>query len=781
VDGLDEYRGDQADVVELFNEITADPRIKAVVSSRPESLFSVSFKSLPMLQMETLTREDMVTYVIGKLESHPRMLQITERKARFLEDFAQDVSSLSCGVFLWTALAVKLLLETLDGGCFEHELRKVLFRYPRELDKLYRHMFDRMKTEYRVEAFQILRCVQQARQVEGSIPSLFRFWFWMSTTPGSSILSESHLLDRATFRENLEIAADRIKSRLCGLLEVTWKDAQDDYFEGEVYPFHRTISEFLEEPSIIQVMERETSGFDSGEHLLSSILWCLKSKWFYRIRKLRDWQNLKAKLRFAITYMQGLGDEDSRQTEYLDAFDRVMTKLWIAKSKETRTKTLENYNQHWSQVLVESADMSSEPHPLVRFAFHYKLYQAARNKIATEFLRWDDSWESIFTDILRSEMDPVEQSGRLMESIKRVASLSTQFTSPISLDHVLPTQSPWEILLHLQPLQLDPLAHPDETSQAGSNYEPLVLAFEKWVGLVKLFVEFGWSLDHYCSSRDCARTTLPASTLIQDAIHDARKMQGLTGTGHDKILSAIEALLQYVKEDTGAKVEPFHEYRESDDEPAKPTLKSGTTSISVRRKRSRNSAKMKAKSSKPKKQASTATTSVDSHSNGSRQSDDGTNRETPRCDTCKAVRKLSSAGFTATEIIDAIDNSGVCSDPSALATWIVDRQEKAMEIGKLESKLTHKHKTPGNNHATPPWSLVASRGQRIEKKQEVPGACYETASARPRSGSKKPPPKQRRSGVIETGKRSITWSTNAGPPLTSEEEDLIRDILAAAH
>lgn len=134
--------------------------------------------------------------------------------------------------------------------------------------------------------------------------------------------------------------------------------------------------------------------------------------------------------------------------------------------------------------------------------------------------------------------------------------------------------------------------------------------------------------------------------------------------------------------------------------------------------------------------------------------------------------------------MDAIDNSGVCPDPSALAIWIVDRQEKAMEIGEWEGKLANRHKTSGKNHATPPWSLVVSRGQRTEKKQGVPGACYETGSTRPRPGSKKSPPRQtqeRRNGVIETGKRSITWSVNAGPALRSEEEDLIRDILAAAH
>lgn len=734
VDGLDEYQGDQAEMVKLFTEITSDPRIKAVVSSRPESLFEASFKHLPMMQMENLTNQDMVTYVKGKLETHTNIHLITNRNPEFLDEFSNKVASKAQGVFLWTALAVKLLLETLTAGCLISDLEKVLDKCPKELKDLYFHMFKRMGNEKRVEAFQILRCTRQAMQTEGSIPTLFRFWFWISTSTGESISASRRLIERTIFRDNLQLTANRIRDRLYGLLEAKWDGLKDDYCEGEVYPFHRTLVEFLEEPTILEVMEKETMEFSAGEHILGSILWCLKSKWYYRLKNAQDWKNLKIELGNAIKYMRDLGDENSLQMKYLDAFDCVMQDLWKEKAAGTRTKAFADYHQHWSQELLGAIGKPSEHHPLVHLALHHKLYQVVKMKIDTELRQWNDGWEVIFKTILLSELYYSGHHGHLMEPIQRVANFSTQFTTASA--HAPSKLSPWEVLLYLQPLTT---GHTPITTRAGSDHKDKIIAFGRWVEFVKLFVESGWSLDYSCKSKENAPRT-QAHWLIQRAIDSARNIRGLPGTELEQLQSAVEVLLQSISENSSTREQ-----------------------------------KEKRKKKEKKKKEKATTTEEETSTSEARPS----GKEPSRAVTsymCNAMRALAPLGFTAAEVIDAIDNSGVSPHAESMASWIITKQQKGKSKERIEDKLALTPKSVEIKTTTEPWADVASLNYRGKKKGESP-VRFPGNQQLSGNASSSGHTQQRRTGIIEAGKRRMTWSMQSGRFLSKEEENLIQDIL----
>ncbi|KAF2720695.1 hypothetical protein K431DRAFT_304148 [Polychaeton citri CBS 116435] len=73
IDELDEYVGDQQEVVDLFKIVTNNPSIKAVISPRSEPAFVEAFESCPRLRVENLTAGNINRYVKIKLLFRSKM------------------------------------------------------------------------------------------------------------------------------------------------------------------------------------------------------------------------------------------------------------------------------------------------------------------------------------------------------------------------------------------------------------------------------------------------------------------------------------------------------------------------------------------------------------------------------------------------------------------------------------------------------------------------------------------------------------------------------------
>ncbi|KAM0323537.1 hypothetical protein ACHAQA_008818 [Verticillium albo-atrum] len=63
IDGLDEYVGDFQDGLAFINRLAMNPKIKIVVSSRPEPHCVAAFEDLPKMKLQALTRKDIASYV----------------------------------------------------------------------------------------------------------------------------------------------------------------------------------------------------------------------------------------------------------------------------------------------------------------------------------------------------------------------------------------------------------------------------------------------------------------------------------------------------------------------------------------------------------------------------------------------------------------------------------------------------------------------------------------------------------------------------------------------
>ena len=149
VDGLDEYEGDQSELVELFSHVAAIPNIKLCASSRPWEVFKAAYEtSNRCFNLQDLTRSDIEIYVTNHLEANQDFLLAKSEDLRY-EKFISKVLEKAQGVFLWVFLVVRSLVQGLRSGDTIPILESRLEELPDELDSLFRRMLDGVEKVYK--------------------------------------------------------------------------------------------------------------------------------------------------------------------------------------------------------------------------------------------------------------------------------------------------------------------------------------------------------------------------------------------------------------------------------------------------------------------------------------------------------------------------------------------------------------------------------------------------------------------------------------------------------
>jgi hypothetical protein len=157
IDGLDEFDGDHLDLIDAIRSLSKSPFIKICVSSRPWGSFQREFGSDERLHvaLHTLTKRDINTYVVTKLETAAR--PATDTYCAFdLRQLANAVCRRSEGVFLWVALALKDLRRGIEGQDSLRVLYVRLENYPSELRDFIQLIFDTIDPAYKVFAGRLL-------------------------------------------------------------------------------------------------------------------------------------------------------------------------------------------------------------------------------------------------------------------------------------------------------------------------------------------------------------------------------------------------------------------------------------------------------------------------------------------------------------------------------------------------------------------------------------------------------------------------------------------------
>ena len=286
IDGLDEFDGHPKPTIELLHELAGlGKHVKLCVASRPWIEYRTNFASLPQLQLQDLTYDDIKLFVTSKLQNHPEFIKLRLREAAFADQLIENIISKASGVFLWVSLVVSSLLLGLTEGDRIRDLQKSLDALPPGLNNLYERILegllkgdDQRNNENRAEMIMLME------SSDGALP-LLTFSFaeegslhWLRSLPKSPMAEDNVLGYTKSTRM-------RLLSRWRGLLEVG-RPSVDSSHNGQthesernrsrmitVHYLHRTVREFVHGEKMTNFIKKERNPrFDP--HLQLCIAYC---------------------------------------------------------------------------------------------------------------------------------------------------------------------------------------------------------------------------------------------------------------------------------------------------------------------------------------------------------------------------------------------------------------------------------------------------------------------------------------------------------------------------
>ncbi|KAH7176930.1 prion-inhibition and propagation-domain-containing protein [Dactylonectria macrodidyma] len=253
IDGLDEFVGDYEDGIAFIQRLAENEHIKVIVSSRPIPACVAAFRTLPRLELQDLTREDIRAYVEEKIGNHPSM---RSHKRRFPEEstsLLRELVQKSSGVWLWIILACRSIRSGFDDHDRLSEIRRRVDDLPPELEDMFMHMLGKVRKRHQQQGAQLMKICYTYQKTKS--PFVQKGLFAL----GLALVDDYHMnsieIQHLTTEDKVEICEElegRLRSRCWGLLELTAEKhtrstrgsaCQD--INAKVIFMHRTVFEFL--------------------------------------------------------------------------------------------------------------------------------------------------------------------------------------------------------------------------------------------------------------------------------------------------------------------------------------------------------------------------------------------------------------------------------------------------------------------------------------------------------------------------------------------------------
>lgn len=220
VDGVDEYKGDPAEIVRILEDFTTSPDVKVILSSRPwTEIESALVPSLDQkLLLQDFTKDDIRRYIQDLLVKDDRFQRVREKDERY-EGLVEQILSKAQGVFLWVFLAVRELLKGLTHKDTMLYLEKRLKSIPPDLDRFFKRILDSIEGVYHPQTSQIFQmCLAATKPL-----SLLTFSFLEDEekNPDYAIEAAISPWTNDNMKANCGDIETRVKARCRDFLEIT--------------------------------------------------------------------------------------------------------------------------------------------------------------------------------------------------------------------------------------------------------------------------------------------------------------------------------------------------------------------------------------------------------------------------------------------------------------------------------------------------------------------------------------------------------------------------------
>ncbi|KAH6887618.1 prion-inhibition and propagation-domain-containing protein [Thelonectria olida] len=277
IDGLDEFVGDYGDGIAFVQRLAENEHFKIILSSRPIPACVAAFRTLPRLQLQDLTRDDIQAYVDDRVGRHPSMRRHTRRFPEESGSLLRELVQKSCGVWLWIILACRSICSGFDDHDRLSEIQRRVDELPPELEDMFMHMLNRVHKRHQQQGAQLLRICYTYQKTKS--PFVQKGLFAL----GLALVDDYHTcpieIQHLTTEDKVEICEElegRLRSRCWGLLEfVTEKctpstqSSDEQEINAKVRFMHRTVFEFLSNEHVweLDCLQTQDDEFDAATAL----------------------------------------------------------------------------------------------------------------------------------------------------------------------------------------------------------------------------------------------------------------------------------------------------------------------------------------------------------------------------------------------------------------------------------------------------------------------------------------------------------------------------------
>lgn len=340
IDGLDEFESPPSSVVQLIDGLSKVEKnsLKVCVASRPWTEFDDAYHGRPSLQMHLLTRDDLSTFVNGRLNSSRGFRELQHIYPKESSELAEGVVTKAEGVFLWVSLVVQSLLELLSEGSRLTDLQEKINDLPSDISSLYDAIWKSIPEQSVNDASWMLQLILSA---QGPIQ-------WLTLW-----IADESKLTRVNI-ENLDATARtyaahslrrRLATRTRGILELTHGTR---HFGGFVGFCHRTARDWALQPEVWDRIHSRTSRTDIFLSLLEAETLVMSDPSHATEFSLDSlWEKIYKILWYA-SQVEDSPQSVAKLVELLDFFDAEASKAYKMAQNNWPTVWKIQATQHWS-------------------------------------------------------------------------------------------------------------------------------------------------------------------------------------------------------------------------------------------------------------------------------------------------------------------------------------------------------------------------------------------------------------------------------------------------
>lgn len=294
IDGLDEFTGDHAKLLQLLRDWTSrSPRVKILVSSREWPVFQLYLAKFPRIVLQEVTQPDIRAFIRSRLQE-PEFSELLGEVELLHDTLIDHMEQKAEGVFLWVALVLRSIENGLVDGDSREDVMRTLGSMPTELNDLYQQLLDSIPATHQRCAYHLLAATIKAAQSRDTLHSVSRcYYLERHMNPGADTEMKKFT------QEDYSRARRRIYGLCKGFLEVvpfpqrlhgpTLGDGgrhprgaidcsfshihyffvgtgwERDFLGGQVKAIHRTVTEYLTTDETRRTMLSESSATIHGQ------------------------------------------------------------------------------------------------------------------------------------------------------------------------------------------------------------------------------------------------------------------------------------------------------------------------------------------------------------------------------------------------------------------------------------------------------------------------------------------------------------------------------------